>query len=107
MARATVRSEGQQIFMGPDPIRRDQRSKILPIEDARILILGSVNPDYVNVLSTEVYDAGRNVFSVLGGQHPDMEDYSVFAFSDESILIAGGFSFSLPYNRRRAILFRP
>ncbi len=93
--------------MGPDPIRRDQRSKILPIEDARILILGSVNPDYANVLSTEVYDAGRNVFSVLGGQHPDMEDYSVFAFSDESILIAGGFSFSLPYNRRRAILFRP
>ena len=78
-----------------------------PLKGGRVLILGSVNPDYANVLSSEVYDAGSNAFSVLGGQHPNLMGFSVTPLSDGSILIAGGSSFSLPYNVRRAVLFCP
>ena len=77
------------------------------IEENRILISGVVNPDYANVLSSELFDSTKNEFSVVGAQHPQRGGFTATTLADGSILIAGGMSASLPYNVQRAVLFCP
>lgn len=77
------------------------------IESDRVLVSGEVNPDYYNILSSEVFDSSRNEFSVLGAQHPHRIGFTATTLTDGSVLIAGGSSVSLPYNVQRAVLFCP
>ena len=80
---------------------------LVSIEGNRALISGEVNPDYDNVLSSEIFDGSKNEFSVLGAQHPLRKGLTATELMDGTILLAGGSSIALPYNVRRAALFCP
>jgi hypothetical protein len=78
-----------------------------PIDGTRVLLSGTVNPDYANVLSSEVFDGSRDDFSMLGGEHPHRSGFTATTLTDGSVLIAGGSGDALPYNDQQAVLFCP
>jgi hypothetical protein len=80
---------------------------LVSVDGNRVLISGTVNPDYENILSSEMFDAGRNDFSVVGAQHPHRSGFTATRLADGTVLIAGGAGDSLPYSDRRAVLFCP
>ena len=97
---------GKFSALGSPPLEIDA-PETATIDDNRALISGEVNPDYYNILSSEVFDSSNNEFTVVGAQHPHRTGFTATTLADGSVLIAGGSSALLPYNVQRAVLFCP